>query len=158
MSAFFTILLESETWMQSLPNASSENLPLVWNTLDQIAEEKGLTPLNRFVTTDKEYYQEELEAELADPNPDEVVSAERVQQLRERIAEFSEQPEWFSAEDAGQAAQIMQSLVEHLHDNPNLFSEYGDDAHEVFIDELEGTARFLNKVQSRNIRFKFYME
>ena len=164
MSVFFGIVLETETWMQSSSdNRSSKNIPYVYKTLDRIAANKGLKTLSHFVVEDKEYYQKTLEdtrrywqeaLETTEGfDPDEYLLA-----LQQKIEELADKPDWFSPEEASQAIKTMQGLIEHLRCHPDLFCEYGVAANEVISKELEGFARFLNEVQSRNIRFKFYME
>jgi hypothetical protein len=158
MSVAFGIALDSEKWMQSLPeNTPSQNLPLrgVWERLEQIAEEKGLTKLSHFLVEDEELYEEALEAAS---EFDEPKRAEYEQAIQENFKRIAGQPGWFSSADAGIAIRTMQGLIEHLRDNPALFSQYGDEAAAVILDELEGFVSFLGKVESRNIRFKFWME
>jgi hypothetical protein len=76
MSVAFGIALESEKWMQSLPeNCASQNLAIreVWEKLEEVAEEKGLTKLSHFIIDGPEYYEEALEAadEFDDPEREE---------------------------------------------------------------------------------------
>lgn len=158
MSVAFGIALESETWMQSLPeNTPSQNLPLkgVWKKLEKIAEEKGLTKLSYFIVEDEEFYEEALEAVAEFNEPEWEDHRQAMQENFERIAG---QPKWFGSADAGIAIRTMQGLIEYLRDNPTLFSQYGDEADAVVLDELEKFVSFLGKVESRNIRFKFWME
>ncbi|BAS57343.1 hypothetical protein NIES2135_33000 [Leptolyngbya boryana NIES-2135] len=162
MSIAFGIALESEKWMQSLPeNFPSQNLTIrgVWEKLEEIAEENGLTKLSHFLIDDPEYYEEALEAaeELDNPERDELM-----QKIQESLQQLSRQPDWFSSTDADIAIRTMQKLVESLQINTNLFTHLwthnNDESVAVIIQDLERFASFLSKVKSRNIRFKFWME
>jgi hypothetical protein len=161
MSVAFGIALESEKWMQSLPeNCPSQSLTKgVWDTLERLAEEKGLTKLGHFIIEDPEYYEEALEVadEFGDPEREKYR-----QEIQARFQEVAGQPEWFSSADASAAAQTMRGLVEHLRENPDVFShlwtQHSGEAIAIIVQELEGFASFLDKVESRNVRFRFWME
>jgi len=156
MSVFFGIALESEIWMQSLPeNCASQNLPLIWEKLEKIAEEKELAKLSHFLIEDKELYEEALEAIDEFYDPDHEVYR---QAMQEKLEDLAGQPEWFSPAEAGIAIRTMRGLIKHLRNNSDLFIQYGNEAGEAIIADLEGFASFLGKVESRNIRFSFWMQ
>lgn len=157
MSIAFGIALEDETWIPSPEYSPSQNLPLsgVWEMLEAIADEKGLTQLSYFVVEDPDLYEEALDAinEL-----DEFEHNDSRQIIQAKLEGLSEHPGWFNASDAGIAKRTIQALIEHMRNHPDLLPHYGDQAVTTIIAELEGFSIVLSQIELGNIRFKLWME
>jgi hypothetical protein len=157
MSGAFGIAIESERWMASLPeniHSQSIRIPEVWDKLEQIAEIKGLTKLSYFIVEDSEIYQDALES-LEEDAPE---YGEIRNDLQQRIEDLAEQTKWFSPEDAGTAIKTMLGLIEYLKEKPNILDRWGKEASEIITSDLGNYIVFLRKVESRNIRFSFWMD
>ena len=153
MSVAFGIALESQGWIESLPKPS-QNISImeVWEKLEEIAEENGLTKLSNFIVIDDEIYRESLES--CDTSDDEDLR----QSMKKTLEELANCPDWFSPSHASIAIRTMYGLIGHLRKNPDLFTQYGNQAVETIISELDCFANFLGKVESGKIRFKFWIE
>ncbi|KAI9135504.1 hypothetical protein ON05_007185 [Acaryochloris sp. CCMEE 5410] len=162
--------------MQSLPeNSPSEALAItkVWERLEKIARDKGLTQLSHFVIEDLDVYKDALEAldelDIADalgelPPAYELDRAELENDrrcLRAKLHELEGQADWFSAVDAGIAIKTMHELIQYLKENPDVFAhsrvQNSDELLAHVIQDLHDFSTFLGKVESRHIRFRFWI-
>lgn len=175
-SAAFGIALECERWMQSLPeNSPSETLAItkVWERLEQIAKDKGLTQLSHFVIEDPDIYKDWLEAldelDIADAlgelNPAYELDRAELEDdrrcLRTTLHELEGQADWFSAADAGIAMKTMHGLIQYLKENPDVFAhsqvQNSGELLTYVVQDLQDFSTFLGKVESRHIRFRFWI-
>lgn len=174
--AAFGIALEYERWMESLPeNSPSEVLAIteVWEKLEKIAKDKRLTKLDHFVIEDPAFYEDALNAldelDIADALGElnttyeldrAELEADR-QCLRAKLHELEGQADWFSAADAGIAIKTIHELIQHLKDNPDVLAHPQiQNSDELLVDvlqDLHDFSTFLGKVESRNIRFRFWI-
>lgn len=174
--AAFGIALEYERWMESLPeNSPSEVLAIteVWEKLEKIAEDKKLTKLDHFVIEDPAIYEDALDAldelDIADAlgEIDPVYEVNRTEFEKERrclqakLHELEGQPDWFSSADAGIAIKTVHELIQYLKENPDAFAhprlQNSDELLADVLQDLQGFSTFLGKVESRNIRFRFWI-
>jgi hypothetical protein len=153
MSVAFGIAPESQGWIESLPKPS-QNISIieVWEKLEEIAEENGLTKLSNFIVVDEEIYGESFES--FDTSDDDGLR----QSMQKILEELANRPDWFSPSHASIAIRTMRGLIGHLRKNPDLFTQYGNQAVETIISELDCFANFLGNVESGKIRFKFWIE